>query len=638
MKYLFYFSIVILLSACGGGGGGSSDSTVTTSTNTGSFVDSTVEGLTYKTNTQNGFTNSNGSFTYQNGETVNFYIGNILIGSITGKSLVTPIDLVNAGSISDPTVLNIARVLQTFDSDKNVSNGITLVSSAKNLSSSLGVDFSSNAFITSLLNEVNVTEGGSLIEINSTTAQTHLQNSLIPTTTGNDPLSSNQTYLTDLNITAVQNDYNGSSLSGSIIQIVDTGIDPSHEDLLPNLDLTKSYNAETSTVGNCTPEAGESHGTLCAGIASARGYNNKGIRGINPLGKVVGFKFKTSSATTFTYTTSDLQKAWISGDGANDITISSNSWGSCFSRSTTEEDILKWGSENLRTTKGRIYVIAAGNERIGDSSCLKGSANLTYTANNQYIIPVASIDNDNTYSSFSSPGSNILISAYGRDVYTTTLNNTYTTFSGTSAATPMVSGGIALILEACPTLTYRDVKYILAKTAIQIDTSNSTWVTNGAGLKHSIDYGYGRLNVSGAINMCKTGYTSLGTKSDTNTLIDVNQTVSNNNPTGLSTTININTNQTIEWVGVWFDIDFDNMGEFEFYLTSPSGTTTKLLHGDNALTTTSLNGGSYNFRLSSAAFVDENSNGNWVIKVVDTNGNNQTNRKINKIKLQIVGH
>jgi len=89
---------------------------------------------------------------------------------------------------------------------------------------------------------------------------------------------------------------------------------------------------------------------------------------------------------------------------------------------------------------------------------------------------------------------------------------------------------------------------------------------------------------------------------------------------------------------VWFDIDFDNMGEFEFYLTSPYNTTTKLLHGDNALTTTSLNGGSYNFRLSSAAFVDENSNGNWVIKVVDTNGNNQTNRKINKIKLQIIGH
>jgi subtilisin family serine protease len=635
--------MIILLSACGGGGGDSRDETPInkpdeTPINSGSFIDSTVEGLRYKTNTQNGFTNSNGTFTYRNGEIIKFYIGNIPIGSVIGKSFITPIDLVDGGTILNTEVLNIARVLQTFDSDKNLSNGITLVDGAKNLSSSLGVDFSNSAFITSLLNEVNATEDESLIEISSTTAKKHLQDTLIPVTTGDDPLLSRQWYLDDLNITAVQNNYNGSSINGSIIQIVDVGIDPSHEDLLPNLDLNKSYNAQTSTVGNCTPDANESHGTLCAGIASARGYNNKGIRGVNPLGKIVGFKFNTSNASTLSYTTSDLQKAWISGDGANDITISSNSWGSCFSHSTDEEKILGWGSNNLRDQKGRIYVIAAGNDRVGDVNCSKGSANLTYVANNQYILPVASLDKNNTYSYFSNPGSNILISAYGNDIYTTTLNNKYNKFSGTSAATPMVSGGIALILEACPTLTYRDVKYILAKTAIQIDTSNSTWVENNAGLKHSVDYGYGKLNVSGAINMCKYGYTLLDTKSNTNRSIDVNQTVLNNDTNGLNTTINIDTNQTIEWVGVWFDLAFDNMGEFEYYLTSPNNTTTKLLHGDNALDTRSLAGGVYNFRLSSVAFIDENSNGNWVIKVVDTDENNQTNRTINKIKLQIVGH
>ncbi len=647
-KFINYFFLLFLnffIVACGGGGGGGGSSggdSSSTPTNNGMFIDSAVKGLTYSTSTQSGQTNSSGTFSYKSGETVSFYIGNILIGSASGQSVITPIDIVSGGNIDNATVLNIARVLQTFDSDRNVSNGITLVDAAENFSSELGVDFSSNAFITNLINKVNTTEvnagRSSLIEINATTAKAHLQDTFSSLVSGNDPLDSNQWYLTDLNITAVHADYNGSSANGSIIQIVDTGIDPIHEDIFANLDLDKSYNAETGTPLNCTPDSGESHGTQCAGIASARGYNNKGIRGINPLGKVVGFKFHTIDATSFTYDQAQLETAWISGSGANDITISSNSWGSCSSTTTFEEDILKLGSENLRNEKGRVYVIAGGNERADSGSCPKGSANLTYTANNQYIIAVAALKQNNTYAAYSNPGSNILISAYGDNVYTTDLNDSYGTFSGTSAATPMVSGAIGLILEACPTLTYRDVKYVLAKTAIQVDTKNSTWVTNGANLKHSIDYGYGRIDVASAISMCSSGYTLLGAVSDTNTTENVGSTVPDNNATGLSTTINVGTAKTIEWVGVWFDASLDNLGEFEFYLESPVGTITKLLHNDSALASDNISNGAYNLRLSSVAFVDENSTGGWIVKVADRDANNQTNRTITNIKLQIVGH
>ncbi len=243
---------------------------------------------------------------------------------------------------------------------------------------------------------------------------------------------------------------------------------------------------------------------------------------------------------------------------------------------------------------------------------------------------------NNTFASYSNPGSNILISAYGNNIHTTTLNNSYSDLSGTSAATPMVAGGIGLILEACPDLTYRDVKYILAKTADKVGTTN--WVTNGAGLEHSIDYGYGRINVSDAISMCKSGYTNLGTVSDTNTIQSVNSTISNNNSTGLSTTINVTTNKLVEWIGIWFDGNLDNLGEYEFTLTSPAGTITQLLHYNSALDDEDLTSGDYDFRLSSVAFVDENSSGDWIVKVADLNSNNQTNRTIKNIKLQIIGH
>jgi subtilisin family serine protease len=630
-------SIAFLISSCT-----NNKSVGQLSLNSGSFIDSKVDGLTYKTATQEGQTNGNGTFYYKNGETVSFYIGDVLIGTSFGQSVLTPIDMVSGGDIDDTIVLNIARVLQTFDSDKNPSNGITLVESATNLN--LGyIDFSNNLDIQKLINEVNSTDGN-LIEVNSSSAKSHLQDTFSSFTNGNDPLDINQWYLDDLNITEIHKDYNGSSANSSIIQIVDTGIEATHEDIFANLDLEKSYNAQSGSAENCTPDFGESHGTLCAGIASARGYNNRGMKGVNPLGKVVGFKFKTLDDSSFYYNYADLEKAWLSGSGANDITVSSNSWGSCFSTSTTEEDILKQGTSLLRDGKGRIYVMAAGNGRNGDDDCndntKAASANTTYMANNPYVITVASVEQNNRYSSFSNQGSNILISAYGSDIYTTNLNNEYSYFSGTSAATPIVAGGIALIVEACPTLTYRDVKYILAKTATKIDTSNNTWVTNSAGLTHSIDYGYGLINVANAINMCKNNYTTsltTGNFSDTSTEVAVNSTVPDNNTIGLSTTITVTDNKKVEWVGVYIDATFDNLGEFEFELTSPAGTTTKLLHSNNALGNENING---EFRLSSVAFIDENSGGDWIVTIRDKGFNNQLDikRTLNKIKLQTIGH
>ncbi|MCK5111883.1 MAG: S8 family serine peptidase [Arcobacteraceae bacterium] len=681
INYSFLLFLNFFIVACGGGGGGGGGGGSSPSLLSGIFIDSAVEGLTYQTATQSGKTNSSGTFNYYSGESISFYIGNVLIGTTSSKSSINPIDLVANGDIDNATVINIARVLQTFDSDKNTSNGITLVSAAQNLDLNITIDFSQDSNITFLISDVNTSEGGTLVEINASDAKAHLSITLsLPTDNDNDyipddietsigmdnsiqdentnsiidgfdtagsfgdPNFGNQWFIRlnasiGLDLDNTYKKYMGYNSGTNIIaQIVDTGVETTHEDLAANMDLTKSRNAINSTNGGTTDTNG--HGTRCAGILGARAFNGKGVRGVAPFIKIVGNNWLENQ------TASELEKAWLTGDGASTIAVSSNSWGSCYSTSTVEEDILAQGTSILRDGKGRNYVMAAGNERTGDESCPHNSnpasANMSYSANNQYVITVAALGKDNIYANYSNQGSNILVSAYGGDsddgeyIYTTALSNTYTdSMSGTSAATPMVAGGVALLLEACPTLTYRDVKYLIAKNATQIDIGNSTWEQNSAGLWHSIDYGYGLLNVEDMITMCQNNYTNLGTVNTSNDTQAVNNTVPNNDANGLSISINVATSKTVEWVGVWLDMTFDDIGDVEFTLESPAGTVTKLLHSDNALGNTDISG---EYRLSSVAFVDENSAGNWIVKVADKNINNQTNRTINSIKIQIVGH
>ena len=94
---------------------------------TGYFIDSAVQGLHYYTDTQSGVTDMNGAFSYLQGETVQFYMGNVLIGEGTAKSFMTPVNLVpGATDETHPTVTNIGRFLQTMDMDADPTNGINL--------------------------------------------------------------------------------------------------------------------------------------------------------------------------------------------------------------------------------------------------------------------------------------------------------------------------------------------------------------------------------------------------------------------------------------------------------------------------------------------------------------------------------
>ncbi len=105
---------------------------------TGIFNDGPVQGLEYQTQTLSGITNKKGEFQYRSGETVTFTIGNLVIGSAPGGNRITPADMVvevagDVKNIRNQKVTNIARFIQSLDSDGNIENGVTITKEIRDI-------------------------------------------------------------------------------------------------------------------------------------------------------------------------------------------------------------------------------------------------------------------------------------------------------------------------------------------------------------------------------------------------------------------------------------------------------------------------------------------------------------------------
>lgn len=113
------------LSGCGGGDSSTSD------VSTAYFVDSNVGGVNYTCGTQSGITGADGSFRYQHGQACTFSIGatsfTVSADRLSAGKSITPFDIFPG---DDEKVVNLARMLQTLDSDKNVTNGIDINATA----------------------------------------------------------------------------------------------------------------------------------------------------------------------------------------------------------------------------------------------------------------------------------------------------------------------------------------------------------------------------------------------------------------------------------------------------------------------------------------------------------------------------
>jgi subtilisin family serine protease len=145
---------------------------------------------------------------------------------------------------------------------------------------------------------------------------------------------------------------------------------------------------------------------------------------------------------------------------------------------------LQNGATVGRGGLGSIWLWAAGNGgSVSDNSNYDGYANSIYT------LAIAALNDSGARSAYSEPGANVLVCAPSNDtaaghrgITTTTTNSGYThTFGGTSSATPLAAGVVALLLESRPQLGWRDVKEILIRSATKISPTHVDWMTNGAG-------------------------------------------------------------------------------------------------------------------------------------------------------------
>jgi thermitase len=296
-----------------------------------------------------------------------------------------------------------------------------------------------------------------------------------------------------------------------IVAVIDTGVDYTHEDLLPNLWRNTAEIADNGIdddgngyvddlvgwdfIGNDNKpydlkgSANPGHGTHCAGNVAGRGFNGTGIAGVAPNVKIMSLRFLGEKGGG---TTADAIKA-IKYAVDNGARILSNSWGS-------EGENPEEGAQNqaLRDiiiysqNKGVLFVAAAGNGHNGVGYNNDTDKDPAYPASYDMdnIVSVAALNNKDKLGSFSNWGAkSVDIGAPGVAVFSTTVGNTYSatvypnlpflTWDGTSMATPHVAGAAALYWSANPTKTWKDVKEALIATARKIPVLKGKAVSEG---------------------------------------------------------------------------------------------------------------------------------------------------------------
>ena len=147
-KTIIFSVLLITLIACSNGssnltkGEESESASLTPTPNTGIFIDSAVQGLHYQTESLNGTTNQAGEYLYLTGETVEFFVGNISIGTSPTGDIITPADLLNDdGEFNLNHKRNLIRFLQTIDTDGDPFNGIEIREDIDAFTENMSLDF-----------------------------------------------------------------------------------------------------------------------------------------------------------------------------------------------------------------------------------------------------------------------------------------------------------------------------------------------------------------------------------------------------------------------------------------------------------------------------------------------------------------
>ena len=246
------------------------------------------------------------------------------------------------------------------------------------------------------------------------------------------------------------------------IAILDSGIAKDHPDIAEK--VTKTYNftwtASTDDLSG--------HGTHVAGIAAALTDNNQGVAGVSPNARLMSGKVLDDRGRGY-YSWIVNGIYWAVDNGAEIINLSLGGSAPSF----TLEKALDYAHEN-----NVIVVAAAGNR---DSSWPH------YPAYYDTVVAVGATDSDDQKSHFSNYGDWVDIVAPGEVILSTFLNNEFAYYSGTSMATPFVSGALANLLSVNPEMTPTEALDLLYDNTDQIAGTGEYWRTGRLNIFKALD-------------------------------------------------------------------------------------------------------------------------------------------------------
>lgn len=293
--------------------------------------------------------------------------------------------------------------------------------------------------------------------------------------TSNDPYFGSEWHLAKIGATGAWDVSQGANIK---IAILDTGVDSSHPDLasrmVPGWNAYDN-NADTSDVYG--------HGTAVAGTAAAAINNGVGVASV--AGQSLIMPVRIADATGYAYwSTVATGLTWAADNGAK---VANISYGG-----VTGSAAVQSAAQYMKN-KGGLVVVAAGNNGIAET--ISPSATM---------ITVSATNSSDVRASWSSYGSFITISAPGDGIWTTTRGGGYGSWWGTSFASPVTAGVVALMMAANPSLPAGDVESLLYSTA-----------TDLGAVGKDIEYGWGRVNASAAVAAAKTAVSSADTLAPT---------------------------------------------------------------------------------------------------------------------------
>ena len=468
---------------------------------------------------------------------------------------------------------------------------------------------------------------------------------------------------------------------GVRVAVVDTGLELCHPDLRNQVVPGESFNfvalPQTRQYWNGSeindpflPETTGDHGTSVAGVIAASLNNGLGLRGIAPRVQLVGYNYLSDQCC--------IEDALGGSDvspNSSQVDVFNMSLGALPHQGRISDgSILEVGTSQLREGRGAIYAKSAGN--AFNSPCLfKHPAN-DYLgcasagdplSNLPYPIVIGALAATGHRASYSTIGSNLWIAApagergssnprtittdqfgsrrgYGSFIRSglnagdeANINGDYTSiFNGTSSAAPHITGAVALMLEANPDLTWRDVKHILALSARKpteapntekrigigstVVTIQQDWVTNAANYDFHNWFGFGVVDVDHALSMIESGYVadSLGEFANTGWIpFETGHTdIPDNEGAGITDNLSVDVGAAVDIEAVQIRISAEHPTPWDLgiELTSPSGTTSILSHVFNGSLSRANR---LNWRLLSNAFYGEDPNGTWQLKVYD---------------------